>query len=219
MLRNDYDHNIVSWVGLPLGVLSGVLVAEVAILPSYISVGKFTDMFSIVLTAFFTLAMMAMGSMMFDKMRTRHGQVAYLTLPATSMEKYLVNWIETVVVTFVSFVVGLVAADTLRMALCSAIGYKPEYCTLLLPQVFFKHVLPANDLVLWLQSMMMIGSALWRRKPMVKGLALTVAVALPGSYAIDVIQMDQSIVRPILYVLTAVNYVISYRIFVKSQIR
>lgn len=25
MLRHDYDHNIASWIGLPLGVLAGVL--------------------------------------------------------------------------------------------------------------------------------------------------------------------------------------------------
>lgn len=30
MLRHDYDHNIASWIGLPLGVLAGVLAGEAA---------------------------------------------------------------------------------------------------------------------------------------------------------------------------------------------
>ena len=28
MLRHDYDHNIVSWIGLPLGVFGGLLASE-----------------------------------------------------------------------------------------------------------------------------------------------------------------------------------------------
>lgn len=95
MLRHDYDHNIASWIGLPLGVLAGeaaFLMAEHSTDAHY-----FVETFAIVLRAFYVLAMVVMGSMMFDKMQTRHGQIAYLTLPATAFEKYLVNWLETVV--------------------------------------------------------------------------------------------------------------------------
>ena len=108
MLRHDYDHNIASWIGLPLGVLAGVLAGEAAFLMAEHSTDAhyFVETFAIVLRAFYVLAMVVMGSMMFDKMQTRHGQIAYLTLPATAFEKYLVNWLETVVATFGAFVVG-----------------------------------------------------------------------------------------------------------------
>lgn len=108
MLRHDYDHNIVSWIGLPLGVFGGLLASEAGLsLVDISTVGEFTDAVSIVLRMFYMLALVIMGSFMFDKMQTRHGQIAYLTLPATAFEKYLVNWVETVVATFVSFVVGV----------------------------------------------------------------------------------------------------------------
>lgn len=130
MLRHDYDHNIASWIGLPLGVLAGVLAGEAAFLMAEHSTDAhyFVETFAIVLRAFYVLAMVVMGSMMFDKMQTRHGQIAYLTLPATAFEKYLVNWLETVVATFGAFVVGMVAADAVRVAFSIMLGSDPQFC-------------------------------------------------------------------------------------------
>ena len=172
MLRHDYDHNIASWIGLPLGVLAGVLAGEAAFLMAEHSTDAhyFVETFAIVLRAFYVLAMVVMGSMMFDKMQTRHGQIAYLTLPATAFEKYLVNWLETVVATFGAFVVGMVAADAVRVAFSIMLGSDPQFCVMLLPQAFVSDVLPWTAVVVWLQSVMMIASALWRRKTMVKAL-------------------------------------------------
>lgn len=144
MLRHDYDHNIVSWIGLPLGVFGGLLASEAGLsLVDISTVGEFTDAVSIVLRMFYMLALVIMGSFMFDKMQTRHGQIAYLTLPATAFEKYLVNWVETVVATFVSFVVGVVAADAVRVAFSMMLGSDPEFCTMIMTQVFVgDYVLP-----------------------------------------------------------------------------
>ena len=55
MLRHDYDHNIASWIGLPLGVLAGVLAGEAAFLMAEHSTDAhyFVETFAIVLTSFY----------------------------------------------------------------------------------------------------------------------------------------------------------------------
>lgn len=221
MLRHDYDHNIVSWIGLPLGVFGGLLASEAGLsLVDISTVGEFTDAVSIVLRMFYMLALAIMGSFMFDKMQTRHGQIAYLTLPATAFEKYLVNWVETVVATFVSFVVGVVAADAVRVAFSMMLGSDPEFCTMIMTQVFVgDYVLPWTSTFLWLQSIMMIASALWRKKTLVRGLALLVVVVILTDCAINVLQLTNQIKIIVLITLTVINYVITYRIFAKTQIR
>lgn len=221
MLRHDYDHNIASWIGLPLGVLAGLLASEAGLsLVDISTVGEFTDAVSIVLRMFYMLALVIMGSFMFDKMQTRHGQIAYLTLPATAFEKYLVNWVETVVATFVSFVVGVVAADAVRVAFSMMLGSDPEFCTMIMTQVFVgDYVLPWTSTFLWLQSIMMIASALWRKKSLVRGLALLVVVVILTDCAINVLQLTNQIKIIVLITLTVINYVITYRIFAKTQIR
>ena len=221
MLRHDYDHNIASWIGLPLGVLAGVLAGEAGLsLVDISTVGEFTDAVSIVLRMFYMLALVIMGSFMFDKMQTRHGQISYLTLPATAFEKYLVNWVETVVATFVSFVVGVVAADAVRVAFSMMLGSDPEFCTMIMTQVFVgDYVLPWTSTFLWLQSIMMIASALWRKKTLVRGLALLVVVVILTDCAINVLQLTNQIKIIVLITLTVINYVITYRIFAKTQIR
>ena len=221
MLRHDYDHNIVSWIGLPLGVFGGLLASEAGLsLVDISTVGEFTDAVSIVLRMFYMLALVIMGSFMFDKMQTRHGQIAYLTLPATAFEKYLVNWVETVVATFVSFVVGVVAADAVRVAFSMMLGSDPEFCTMIMTQVFVgDYVLPWTSTFLWLQSIMMIASALWRKKTLVRGLALLVVVVILTDCAINVLQLTNQIKIIVLITLTVINYVIVYKIFAKTQIR
>lgn len=221
MLRHDYDHNIVSWIGLPLGVFGGLLASEAGLsLVDISTVGEFTDAVSIVLRMFYMLALVIMGSFMFDKMQTRHGQIAYLTLPATAFEKYLVNWVETVVATFVSFVVGVVAADTVRVAFSMMLGSDPEFCTMIMTQVFVgDYVLPWTSTFLWLQSIMMIASALWRKKSLVRGFGLLVVVVILTDCAINVPQLTNQIKIIVLITLTVINYVITYRIFAKTQIR
>lgn len=221
MLRHDYDHNIASWIGLPLGVFGGLLASEAGLsLVDISTVGEFTDAVSIVLRMFYMLALVIMGSFMFDKMQTRHGQIAYLTLPATAFEKYLVNWVETVVATFVSFVVGVVAADAVRVAFSMMLGSDPEFCTMIMTQVFVgDYVLPWTSTFLWLQSIMMIASALWRKKTLVRGLALLVVVVILTDCAINVLQLTNQIKIIVLITLTVINSVITYRIFAKTQIR
>lgn len=66
---------------------------------------------------------------------------------------------------------------------------------------------------------MMIASALWRRKTMVKGIALLVVVAVPAYLVTTSLQLSHSTINLLTTLLTVVNYVIVYKIFAKTQIR
>lgn len=90
---------------------------------------------------------------------------------------------------------------------------------MLLPQAFVSDVLPWTAVVVWLQSVMMIASALWRRKTMVKGIALLVVVAVPAYLVTTSLQLSHSTINLLTTLLTVVNYVIVYKIFAKTQIR
>lgn len=120
MPRHDYDHNIASWIGLPLAAFAAILFGEIGFMMSGYSInpGSFADTFYVVLTSFFILSMVLMATFMFDKMSGRYGQISYLTLPATNLEKFLVNLLETVVSTIVFFIIGMVLADAARIGLC-----------------------------------------------------------------------------------------------------
>lgn len=220
MLRHDYDHNIASWIGLPLGVLAGVLAGEAAFLMAEHSTDAhyFVETFAIVLRAFYVLAMVVMGSMMFDKMQTRHGQIAYLTLPAMAFEKYLVNWLRRLWQRS-----SLCCRDGRRRRRSGGVQHnarqRSQFCVMLLPQAFVSDVLPWTAVVVWLQSVMMIASALWRRKTMVKGIALLVVVAVPAYLVTTSLQLSHSTINLLTTLLTVVNYVIVYKIFAKTQIR
>lgn len=90
---------------------------------------------------------------------------------------------------------------------------------MLLPQAFVSDVLPWTAVVVWLQSVIMIASALWRRKTMVKGIALLVVVAVPAYLVTTSLQLSHSTINLLTTPLTVVNYVIVYKIFAKTQIR
>ena len=221
MLSHDYSLNMASWIGMPLAAFSAILCGETGVLMSGggINVSSFVDTFSIVLTMFFILSMVIMGTFMFDKMSSRYGQISYLTLPATNLEKYLVNWLETIVATIVSFLVGMVLADAVRAGFCTVIMERPMFHTIILPQVFADKVLPMGVIALWLQSVAMLGSVLWRQKTMVKSIALIFIVATVAFFIADSTHLSLAATNVILAPLTVVNYVLTYRKFVKIQLK
>ena len=119
----------------------------------------------------------------------------------------------------VQVAVVVVAADAVRVAFSIMLGSDPQFCVMLLPQAFVSDVLPWTAVVVWLQSVMMIASALWRRKTMVKGIALLVVVAVPAYLVTTSLQLSHSTINLLTTLLTVVNYVIVYKIFAKTQIR
>ena len=222
MLRHDYDHNVPSaWIGMPLAAFAAILFGEIGFMMSGYSInpGSFADTFYVVLASFFILSMVLMATFMFDKMSGRYGQISYLTLPATNLEKFLVNLLETVVSTIVFFIIGMVLADAARIGLCMTLFNKPLFQTMLLPQIFVEKVVPLGVIALWLQSVTMIGSALWRRKVLVKSLALLFVVVAAAILVNGICNPSLTTTNIILAPLTLANYVLTYKIFVKTQLK
>lgn len=222
MLRHDYDHNVPStWIGMPLAAFASILFGEIGFMMSGYSINpeSFADTFYVVLASFFILSMVLMATFMFDKMSGRYGLISYLTLPATNLEKFLVNLLETVVSTIVFFIIGMVLADAARIGLCMTLFNKPLFQTMLLPQIFVAKVVPLGVIAMWLQSVTMIGSALWRRKVLVKSLALLFVVVAAAILVNGICNPSLTTTNIILAPLTLANYVLTYKIFVKTQLK
>ena len=107
----------------------------------------------------------------------------------------------------------LPAVSLVSSILSIMLGSDPQFCVMHLPQAFVSDVLPWTAVVVWLQSVMMIASALWRRKTMVKGIALLVVVAVPAYLVTTSLQLSHSTINLLTTLLTVVNYVIVYKIF------
>lgn len=220
MLRHDYNAPS-AWIGMPTAAFAAILFGEIGFMMSghCIDSRSFVDTFYVVLASFFILSMVLMATFMFDKMSGRYGQIYYLTLPATNLEKFLVNLLETVVSTIVFFIIGMVLADATRLGMCMTLFNKPLLQTMLLPQVFVKQVVPLGVIALWLQSLTMIGSALWRRKVLVKSLALMFVVVAAAILIGNFYKPSLTTTNIILAPLTLANYVLTYKIFVKTQLK
>ena len=167
-----------------------------------INPGSFADTFYVVLASFFILSMVLMATFMFDKMSGRYGQISYLTLPATNLEKFLVNLLETVVSTIVFFIIGMVLADAARIGLCMTLFNKPLFQTMLLPQIFVEKVVPLGVIALWLQSVTMM-------------FVVVAAAILVNGICNPSLTTTNIILAP----LTLANYVLTYKIFVKTQLK
>lgn len=117
------------------------------------------------------------------------------------------------------FIIGMVLADAARIGLCMTLFNKPLFQTMLLPQIFVEKVVPLGVIALWLQSVTMIGSALWRRKVLVKSLALLFVVVAAAILVNGICNPSLTTTNIILTPLTLANYVLTYKIFVKTQLK
>ena len=117
------------------------------------------------------------------------------------------------------FIIGMVLADAARIGLCMTLFNKPLFQTMLLPQIFVEKVVPLGVIALWLQSVTMIGSALWRRKVLVKSLALLFVVVAAAILINGICNPSLTTTNIILAPLTLANYVLTYKIFVKTQLK
>ena len=77
--------------------------------------------------------------------------------------------------------------------------------------------MPLGVIALWLQSVTMIGSALWRRKVLVKSLALLFVVVAAAILINGICNPSLTTTNIILAPLA--NYVMTYKIFVKTQLK
>ena len=127
------------------------------------------------------------ASLIFSNLRTKEERIAFLALPATRLEKFLVRWIYGAVVYVALFCLALIAADLLRYAITPLIG--PGRPPLVFPE-FFAEIVPKINvdyvgggdfnetyvrdvrpwilaslamISVWLHSVYMLGSSLFRK--------------------------------------------------------
>lgn len=105
----------------------------------------------------------------------RQGLQANLSLPASSGEKFLVRWLFIVPFTYLLFYMAFLAADLVRLLICSAVYPDLKVFHLLIGEALDGELLVQS---LASQSLFILGSAFWKKNGFVKTAACLVAYAI-----------------------------------------
>lgn len=147
--------------------------------------GEFWSGSSFIYPFYILLLLLAVSSRGSDFMygaTDRQGLQAHLSLPASTGEKFLVRWLFIVPFTYLLFYMAFLAADLVRLLVCSAVFPDLKVFHLLIGEA-----LDGELLVLSLagQSLFILGSTFWKKNGFIKTAAcligyviLWVAVAL-----------------------------------------
>ena len=193
------------------------------------------------------------ASLIFSNLRTKEERIAFLALPATRLEKFLVRWIYGTVVYVALFCLALIAADLLRYAITLLIG--PGRPPLVFPEVFADIVPKINVnyvggtdfnetyvrdvrpwilaslamISVWLHSVYMLGSSLFRKyawiNTTIAGIAIFLVLVVVISNLPDM-ELETKLTSSgmskacvaVAFVLTVFNYWASYRVFSRIQV-
>lgn len=122
-----------------------------------------------------SLAVSSRGSDFMYGATDRQGLQAYLSLPASTGEKFLVRWIYIVPFTYLMFYVALFAADLVRILVCSAVF--PDFKAF---HLMIREVLEGKELIysLAIQSLFILGSTFWRKNGFIKTAAFLISSAI-----------------------------------------
>ena len=105
----------------------------------------------------------------------RQGLQANLSLPASSGEKFLVRWLFIVPFTYLLFYMAFLAADLVRLLICSAVYPDLKVFHLLIGEALDGELLVQS---LATQSLFILGSTFWKKNGFVKTAACLVAYAI-----------------------------------------
>ena len=105
----------------------------------------------------------------------RQGLQANLSLPASSGEKFLVRWLFIVPFTYLLFYMAFLAADLVRLLICSAVYPDLKVFHLLIGEALDGELLVQS---LASQSLFILGSTFWKKNGFVKTAACLVAYAI-----------------------------------------
>ena len=105
----------------------------------------------------------------------RKGLQANLSLPASSGEKFLVRWLFIVPFTYLLFYMAFLAADLVRLLICSAVYPDLKVFHLLIGEALDGELLVQS---LATQSLFILGSTFWKKNGFVKTAACLVAYAI-----------------------------------------
>ncbi len=121
------------------------------------------------------LAVFSRGSDFMSGATDRQGLQAYLSLPASTGEKFLVRWLFIVPFTYLLFYVAFLAADLVRLLVCSAVYPDFKAFHLLIGEALEGGVLMRS---LAGQSLFILGSTFWKKNGFVKTAAFLIACAV-----------------------------------------
>lgn len=105
----------------------------------------------------------------------RQGLQANLSLPASTGEKFLVRWLFIVPFTYLLFYMAFLAADLVRLLICSAVYPDLKVFHLLIGEALDGELLVQS---LATQSLFILGSTFWKKNGFVKTAACLVAYAI-----------------------------------------
>lgn len=121
------------------------------------------------------LAVSSRGSDFMFGATDRQGLQANLSLPASTGEKFLVRWLFIVPFTYLLFYMAFLAADLVRLLICSAVYPDLKIFHLLIGEALDGELLVQS---LASQSLFILGSTFWKKNGFVKTAACLVAYAI-----------------------------------------
>ena len=121
------------------------------------------------------LAVSSRGSDFMFGATDRQGLQADLSLPASTGEKFLVRWFFIVPFTYLLFYMAFLAADLVRLLICSAVYPDLKVFHLLIGEALDGELLVQS---LATQSLFILGSTFWKKNGFVKTAACLVAYAI-----------------------------------------
>lgn len=121
------------------------------------------------------LAVSSRGSDFMFGATDRQGLQANLSLPASTGEKFLVRWLFIVPFTYLLFYMAFLAADLVRLLICSAVYPDLKIFHLLIGEAWDWKLLLLS---LAGQSLFILGSTFWKKNGFVKTAAFLIACAV-----------------------------------------
>ena len=121
------------------------------------------------------LAVSSRGSDFMFGATDRQGLQANLSLPASTGEKFLVRWLFIVPFTYLLFYMAFLAADLVRLLVCSAVFPDLKVFHLLIGEALDGELLVQS---LASQSLFILGSTFWKKNGFVKTAACLIAYAI-----------------------------------------
>ena len=217
---------------------------EMEMVPAYIIMtrtGFGMSLFSALIGCFLSF------SGIFSTLKTKQKRIAYLTLPATNLERYLVAFIMAVIIIPICIFVGLAVGDTIRMLIFAILGSGWFSCIKSASDLFFsgfgtftkngflKETLEQSTNI-WLCSLYVLGGTWFRRRSFLIVTAFLILLFTVCMYVLSlffgnielfmkgqnsIILGVNDLAYPTIFALIALsifNFWLSYKIFKRFQI-
>ena len=221
------------------GIVNTTIAFAIVLAFLYITiVGERTGITSVIFAAY----MIVGAGMIFSNMKTKQQRIAFLTVPASRLEKYVSRLLDVTVVNILIYMVAMVIADVAQMALSSIIyhGYAESVSIATIGNMFQgEFVLTSALFIVWFHSSYVLGGAFFRRNQIILTTCVHLVVGMVlmtllmsalrdmlfGMYTVDDPYSYEEALRKVetlldwLFVAAAVfDYWAAYKIFGRMQV-